>query len=192
MAFTMNLITVCVVASFFAATVLAQDPCTAGEAGTARQVNELACSKNYEVCRTNYWRTCSCVLGSFNLQEGKCDRFPSNCPDTEVQTYYPETLNGRKKRSAENNVTSVILESRTKRQAVSCPSVYDCPSNINKVIVYPDWEQSSCNTFNLCYRGQLKKSNCNENFYYNPRLLSCEQYPALTNACVWRQFADYS
>lgn len=189
----MNLITVCVVASFFAASVSAQDPCTANEAGTWRQLNQLPCSKNYEVCRTNYWRTCSCVLGSFNLQNGKCDRFSSVCPDIEVQTYgFTNTPTfGRKKRSASNATTSVILE-RTKRQTVTCPQVYDCPTTVTKVIVYPDWEQSNCNTFNLCYRGELKKSNCNENFYYNPRLLSCEQYPALSNACVWRQFADYS
>jgi len=159
--------------------------------GNWYQDQSTPCSKEYEVCRSFVWRKLKCVLGHFNFTTGQCQRFPgsSNCPNNDNSNF---PMNTRKRRDASELST---LSHRSKRQATDCSSTdkYWCPNNVDQVVVYPDFDNLSCTTYYLCYQGQLSLGNCTGNYiFYNPRLMSCEEYPALTNTCVWREWADNS
>lgn len=168
-----------------------RDDCNSNLFGRWYQDPSTPCSKEYEVCRSFVWRKMRCVVGHFNFTTGFCQRFTgsSGCSINDNQDYFP---NQRRKRDA---AELSAVSHRYKRQATDCSSTdkYWCPSNVDQVVVYPDFDNLSCTTYYVCYKGQLQSASCSGSYiFYNPRLLSCEEYPALSNTCVWREYADNS
>jgi len=176
MASSYSILAVCVLCVYMAAPSAGQladsnAECNSATEGYWRPLLAGDCNKEYSVCRSFSWRNAVCVVGHFNVTLGRCEKFTTTCINADSDLYFP---NGQEAATA------------------GCAD-YNCPTSIRHVLVYPNWANTNCNTFNVCWRGTLKTQNCPTGYtYYNPRLLSCEQYPALTNTCVWRQFADYA
>lgn len=175
--------------------------CPADDFGKWWQDESTPCSKEYEVCRSFVWRKSVCILGHFNYTTGRCQTFNdgSGCTQTDNSDIFPNVnVNGRRKRDVSalsENSEATEVEHRYKRQADNCANEpkYPCPDQITRVIIYPDWDDSSCTNYYVCLKGQLKKLKCPQDIdFYNPRLQSCEEYPGLSNTCVWRFYANYA
>lgn len=133
--------------------------------------NPDPCSRQYYRCENNAWLTAMCVGGVINNLTGVCVPRTNECPDPglTVRTY----------------------TTRHRRQAISadnCLRTYACPANLQRVVIYPDWVNTSCDTYVVCANGSLVLSSCKVDGYsfYNPARLSCEESASSTNTCVYR------
>lgn len=193
-------ITLVLTAVCFLSSVAQRVTCTLENTGATYQDPNTPCSKDYEVCHSFLWRDNVCVTGHFNATIGRCQRNfgGSGCNIDDKAVYFPNK--GRKRRDVSVSESSESSEHvhRSKRQSTDCSTApaFPCPSNVKEIVVYPNFDFLGCTDFYLCLEGELKKFDCptrnNLRFFYNPRTKSCEEYPGLTNTCVWRDVADYS
>jgi len=163
----------------------AKPNCDSSTNGQWYQEDGDVCTAKYEVCRSFAWRFAYCVVGHFNRTTGRCQVFPEGggCTNTDVSKY------------------ASIFASSANTPSSDCSEFYTCPNNVNQPFAFPHWSNTFCKEFIVCYQGQMRKVDCQTNSprgsgtqeqYYNPRLMSCEAYPALSNTCVWRDWASYT
>lgn len=159
--------------------------CDSTTNGQWYQENGDVCTPKYEVCRSFSWRFAHCVVGHFNSTTGRCQVFSEGgpCQNNDVAKYAP------------------IFASVANTPSSDCTEFYTCPNNVNQPFAFPHWSNTFCKEYMICYQGQVRKVDCQTNSprgtvsqeqYYNPRLMSCEAYPALSNTCVWRDWASYA
>uniref|UniRef100_A0A0B6ZA24 Chitin-binding type-2 domain-containing protein n=1 Tax=Arion vulgaris TaxID=1028688 RepID=A0A0B6ZA24_9EUPU len=129
------------------------------------------CPRHYWRCENGTKHYSMCVGGVINNQTGKCVPYTKECSDP--------------------GVTARTFTSRSKRQTGvldNCLRFYECPSDLKRIFVYPDWTNANCDSYIACVNGALLLSSCLRDGYthYNPVRSSCEDFASNTNICVHR------
>ncbi|KAH9505428.1 hypothetical protein Btru_057261 [Bulinus truncatus] len=93
-----------------------------------------------------------------------------------------------------NSVIDRAFTGRRKREVLDCNKSFYCPSDLTNIFIYPDWSNTACDSYVVCFRGTLLVSSCKTDGYkyYNPRRLSCEEVSSQSNTCLYRLNTDLS
>ncbi|XP_059158473.1 uncharacterized protein LOC131942605 [Physella acuta] len=137
-----------------------------------------SCSTEYRVCEQNVFRRAMCVNGYINLATKRCEPSKSQCPDLAIADKAFGNFGLRKKRQA---------------TVPDCTRSFLCPADMTNVFIYPDWQNRNCDSYVVCWSGELIIASCKaDNYtYYNPNRLSCEETASPSNTCVFREYTIF-
>ncbi|KAK0069855.1 hypothetical protein Bpfe_001032 [Biomphalaria pfeifferi] len=151
--------------------VQGQDECFHGD---LRPFDTINCSRTYELCEHGKWAKAMCVGTVFNTTNLRCVPYSHTCP--------------------ENGFLEKTFSGRTKRATDDCSRSFTCPKTITNMFIYPDWSNTACDSYVVCFREQTLVGSCKSDGYnyYNPRRLSCENIDSMSNTCLHRLSTDLS